>query len=231
MAQSREQLTMDMGKSDNSIFKRQRGCYLSQTRAISLIALFVVALVAVGFITHYATKSEYPSDALMSPGVEPNGKPGGEGTSTTAKVKDVRLPENVIPMYYKVELIPYVGQYEEKNFTIDGKVWIDLKCLQPTSKITLHLKNITVLQEKVKVYEIEEAETPVKQGEEEGKKNFVAEKHEYDIPREFYNVSLNGELETGKIYRIYIEFTALLADSLGGFYRSNYKEKGTNRTM
>jgi len=230
MAQSREQLTMDMAKSDNSIFKRQKGCYLSQSRAISLFGLFLIALIAVGVITHYATKGDLSDITQKATGGGTAADQSSSEGVKTPKVKDVRLPENLKPIYYKIELIPYVGQYEMKNFTIDGKVWIDMQCLQSTSKITIHSKNITIDDSKVKVYEIGEAETPIAQDEENKIKSFKTSNPVYDLQRDFYNVSLDGSLEEGKIYRMFIEFSALLDDSLGGFYRSKYTDLSTNET-
>jgi len=216
---------MDMTKSDNSIFKRPRGCYLSQAKAVALFCFCVLAAVAVGVITYYAVKCDDATEVQQSEAQGSDGK-DSEGKPFTVKVKDVRLPTNIKPLYYKVDLIPYID--EAKNFTIDGKVWIDVQCLEDSDKVTIHIKNITVAEESVRIGEIQTAEEPVDStAGNDNMKSFRIMKHGYDVPREFYNISLDASLERGKIYRIYIPFTAILDDSLGGFYRSSYNDKTT----
>lgn len=107
-------------------------------------------------------------------------------------------------------------------------MWIDIECLQATHKVTIHIKNITVVEESVKIYEVDEAE--LSPSVTEAVESVSPKKHEYDVPREFYNMTLPKSLEAGKVYRIYIQFRALLADSLGGFYRSSYKDMAANVT-
>jgi len=150
----------------------------------------------------------------------------GSGGGGRKKVMDVRLPETITPLYYKLELIPYVE--EAKNFTLNGKAWIDVNCLKATEKITLHIKNISIKKDSVTVTPIRQAELPVsevKSGEEGG--SLTIQKHEFDEDREFYNITVAPGLEQGKLYRIYIEYTGMLDDSLGGFYRSSYIDQNT----
>lgn len=42
-------------------------------------------------------------------------------------------------------------------------------------------------------------------------------------------VQLNGKLKKGHKYQLYTNFTGELADDLGGFYRSEYKENGKTK--
>lgn len=142
---------------------------------------------------------------------------------------DVRLPDTIEPIYYKLELIPYVEK--ANNFTLKGKVWIDVKCVKATEKITLHIKNITINEESVTVTSIQQAELPISQVEhQDGESRIKVEGHAFDQDREFYNMSVARGLEQGKLYRIYIEYTGMLDDSLGGFYRSSYFDTDANET-
>jgi hypothetical protein len=120
MAQSREQLTIDNTKDNSSsMFKRPRGCYLSQAKAFGLLLLVAGAVVAAVVLTYHWGHGCGPF-AL-------SGDNGSSGTTPTKeKVKDVRLPTNVKPLYYKVDLIPFIE--EARNFTIDGKVSMICKC-------------------------------------------------------------------------------------------------------
>ena len=137
------------------------------------------------------------------------------------KLMDVRLPRNIRPLYYKVYLVPHL----EGSFTIDGKVVIDVTVLEATDRITLHIKNITIHESSVSVEEISS------EGSDDGQGNRLwVVMHDYDIPREFYSIALNEKLKNGKIYRIFIKFTAQLSDNLAGFHRIPYKDLATNET-
>ncbi|OXA55300.1 Aminopeptidase 1 [Folsomia candida] len=141
--------------------KLPRGeCRLSLAAGFGLVLLAVGVVVTAVLVTSHLTSCA-------------NGGPLSKkiGPAKAVKVVDVRLPTHLKPLYYKVDLIPYVE--EAKNFTIDGK---------------------------------------------------------YDIARDFYTVTIPKSLEVGKLYRIFIPFSSLIADSLGGFYKSSYKDVGSNAT-
>ncbi|CAG7818512.1 unnamed protein product, partial [Allacma fusca] len=131
MAHSREQLTMDMTKSENSIFQ-QSGCFVSRSKAFGFLCLTIILAVLVGFITYHATSK---CDTALTDGSTSLEIPSVEHGAVEDKVRDVRLPTNLRPLYYKVDLIPHVE--EEKNFTIDGKVAIDILVLKDTNRISL----------------------------------------------------------------------------------------------
>lgn len=211
MAQSREQLTMDMSKSD-SMFSRPSGCHVSRAKGLGLVLLFLLTAVAAAFITHHFSVCSLDLSTSLGNGTE---------SALAHKVRDVRLPTNLRPLYYKVDLIPYVDP--SKNFSIDGKVRIQVLCLEDTNRVTLHIKNISITENKVRLTEWTE-------GSAETGAELTVLKHAYDPPREFYNVTLKEPLQAGKNYELYIEFEAILSDELAGFYRSSYKDKATNET-
>src|SRR4026209_2452912 len=53
--------------------------------------------------------------------------------------RDVRLPKNVVPTHYDIELKPDLD-----NFTFSGIETITLSVLKKTKKITLHSKEIEI---------------------------------------------------------------------------------------
>jgi len=221
MAQSREQLTMDMSKSDNSIFKRPSGCYLSRPKILVLTVLALAGAIAVALITYHVVKC----DELGAEDGSSSGSTGG------TRVKDVRLPLSLTPIYYKLDLIPWVEA--EKNFTLQGRAWIDVKCENETSRITLHLKNITVDESSVTVMAIKQAQVNPLQSDSDSlldARPLRVVSHDYDLARNFYNITVDESLKVGKLYRIYINYTGLLDDDLAGFYRSSYQDVETNET-
>ena len=59
------------------------------------------------------------------------------GSFQTAKEKDIRLPSDIVPLSYNLQLVPFIIP---DNFTISGAVSIELACLGDTTNITLHSK-------------------------------------------------------------------------------------------
>ena len=118
-------------------------------------------------------------------------------------VTNVRLPTHLTPLRYNLTLTPFII---EGNFTVDGKVDIELKVNEGNVKnITLHSKFM----------EIHESDLKVDDGEVIG--------HGYDEDREFYIVYLkNVTVKKSDILKIHIPFTTDLREDLAGFYRSSY---------
>ena len=127
-------------------------------------------------------------------------------------IRDVRLPTSLIPEKYNVYLTPFIIK---DNYTIEGHVDITIKVMDATNKVTLHIKDIKIYENTVRV---------------ENKKVIG---HGYDAPREFYIIYLADDLIAGSTYKISIDFLANLNDDLSGFYRSSYYdcESGTTKFM
>eukprot|EP00092_Neocalanus_flemingeri_P064412 GFUD01078167.1.p1 GENE.GFUD01078167.1~~GFUD01078167.1.p1 ORF type:complete len:930 (-),score=265.24 GFUD01078167.1:347-3136(-) len=127
------------------------------------------------------------------------------------KVTDVRLPTHLVPLDYKLELVPFITP---DNFTIRGYAEIEMNCTESAFNVTLHAADITIENDTVKVME--------KDGD-----NVDIFNYDYDLDREFFIVNLNAGLLAGKTYVIKIHYTAYLKDNLRGFYRSVYKDSNT----
>ena len=124
-------------------------------------------------------------------------------------VRDVRLPNSITPEKYNIYLTPFIVN---KNYTIEGHVDIMVKILEPTSRITLHIRDIQIYENLVQVEN----------------RNVIG--HGYDAQREFYIIYVDKELETGSTVKVSISFLANLNDDLSGFYRSSYHDQQTNTT-
>ena len=64
------------------------------------------------------------------------------------ELTNVRLPSGIRPLHYRVELTPFI---EEQNFTIAGKVIIEMVASVPTNRIVLHAKDMTIHESEVAV--------------------------------------------------------------------------------
>ena len=192
------------------------------TKKLGLI-LFVFALavcVGVGLVVYFLGVEGGPEVAEAEPTREP------DSTTAEAKVTNVRLPTHLVPVNYKLELVPFIIP---DNFSIRGyaevsvaqtsydneRVFqIEMECTESAFNITLHAADLEIENDTVTVME--------KEGDEVDIFNYG-----YDLDREFFIVNLNAGLVAGKTYVIKIHYTAYLKDNLKGFYRSVYKDRTT----
>lgn len=63
---------------------------------------------------------------------------------------DLRLPNDVLPYRYGIQLLPFI---EEGNFTIDGSIMIFVNCVRATRNITMNSANIVIDQNSIRVKE------------------------------------------------------------------------------
>nr|CAD7438190.1 unnamed protein product [Timema bartmani] len=129
-----------------------------------------------------------------------------------------RLPKNVLPETYTLEIITSLGDHGQ-NFSFDGKVWIHVLAVEPTDSITLHSLDL----------DIDSALTTVTgEGDEEGK-NLVNGTH-YVKKDNFFVIELSEELSAGNRYVVYIPYRGDLTQGLAGYYRSSYQDRLTGET-
>ena len=104
--------------------------------------------------------------------------------------QDIRLPGQLVPEKYKVELVPFIIP---GNFTIRGKVLIRLKCVSAGNNVTLHTADTELDRDSVVVRELgTERKIPVAE-------------HVFDGDREFYIARLKESLAVGKSYSIEVQ--------------------------
>ncbi|XP_030752545.1 aminopeptidase N-like [Sitophilus oryzae] len=128
---------------------------------------------------------------------------------------DYRLPKNVMPENYRLEIITPLG--EKDNFDFHGKVWIETSCVTPTKNITLHSKDLEIEEEKVALKDISSKVI----------KEIKELKVTYDKENDFLIILLDQPLTEDHRYEIYIPFKGKLNDGLAGFYRSSYVDSHT----
>lgn len=138
-------------------------------------------------------------------------------SNKTERVKDVRLPTSIIPIVYDVELQPYIYEGPPENFTFDGYVNINMKCLTNCTNITLHSHLLNINESSVDLSSANNANVPQVKG------------MVFDKKRQFLIFNLSEPLENGQEYNIRMNFTGKLRDDLNGLYRSSYKRG--NKTM
>lgn len=207
-----EQLQVETHSNENSTERSQISCVPKTEKSLysfwfTFVVVFLLAGGSYGIVKWYAYFNAQNSETLS--GIE------------------FRLPESVQPLHYQLELIPSLDP--STNFSLDGRVWIDVKCMEDTDRITLHAKNITIRESSVTVFQVSIAELGVK-GVLGNPQEFHIKSHTYCELREFYTFGFSPKLDKNYFYRIYIEYTGKLHDDMKGLYRGSYVDKLSNQT-
>lgn len=127
---------------------------------------------------------------------------------------DYRLPKNVVPTNYVIELTPYLDTNDTNKFTFKGQSKIDLVIKQNTKTITFHANNLN-LSNIILEYSLSENQS----------KQIDNIKPEINKQKDFVTLTLEEELNsTLKNVKLSLHFTGVLNDNLRGFYRSSYQD-------
>uniref|UniRef100_A0A1B6GWM4 Aminopeptidase n=2 Tax=Proconiini TaxID=565685 RepID=A0A1B6GWM4_9HEMI len=191
---------------------KPQGFVLSRLTAALLVSAVVLSLVAASLIAYSLAPCHRfdPNNERLSL----------QGAPSHSRLY-VRLPTSVVPVSYKIELIPFIW---EKNFTFNGNVIILLNVTQSTENITLHINDLKVLSHRLMKYSRGTTVTDDREDEVE-----VAS-HSVDLERQFLVLHTGRWLEPGQ-YKVYIQYIGNLNNVLQGFYRSSYKFDNVTRWL
>lgn len=136
---------------------------------------------------------------------------------TSGQTIDYRLPRNLWPEHYDVELRPdFYPPLTSDQFFFDGWVTVHLICETPTDKVYLHYRQMTINTTSVDVRDT--ANTRI---------NVISVAT--DTTREFFIVQIERQLTVGEKIRVSVSFTGPLKRDLGGLYWSQYTEGGETK--
>ncbi|XP_069481390.1 aminopeptidase Ey-like [Ambystoma mexicanum] len=133
-----------------------------------------------------------------------------------------RLPKTLSPQHYDVELQPYLEKDPRGLYIFKGRSTVYFKCANPTNLVLVHSKKLNyTLQGRfhVSLSAVEGSSAP------SIRRTWLEEQTQY------LGVELSGNLERGRSYSLYSEFTGELAEDLAGFYRSEYTEGNQKRII
>lgn len=135
------------------------------------------------------------------------------GAEYSNKHSNLRLPMDVIPVDYKIQLIPFL---QDGNFTTNGRVQITLRCDHSTNVIMLNTNNLTILPSTVKLrHAYDLPEYPVHA-------ELIVANQTYNKEKQIYSITVYPALTEATTYELYMDFVSELNDILQGFYRSKY---------
>ena len=135
-------------------------------------------------------------------------------TSTAPPVgptTDVRLPLDVTPVHYDLELRPDIYGDKEEDFIFTGRVGIEVECKKPTKAIVMHMKYLTVDNSSIML-----------EGVGVGIEAPKVTRYSIEVDKEFIRFHLDKDLTKGARYVLSMSFSGVLRQDLTGLYRSSY---------
>ncbi|XP_078539355.1 aminopeptidase N-like [Lissotriton helveticus] len=203
-----------------------KGIYISRTLLVVGI-LFSVASVA----TVIALSVLYSEEKANSNSSPPSSSPTVSTTTAASSTPTpqpsnpwnrYRLPNTVIPHHYDLELQPHLEKDSRGLYIFKGKSTAYFTAAAATNLILIHSNKLNYTHQ---------GEFHVSLRTDDGSDPPPIQRTGLEIPTQYLVVELNRNLEQGKSYSMYTEFTGELADDLAGFYRSEYVEDNETRII
>jgi aminopeptidase N len=146
---------VEPSQRDDNVWAREAmsgGLRLTVTkcRALGFISVFIGSIMAVGLSVYFLARPYYPTanSCFPSPKRPLSQTSLGAGALSKLVQNVIRLPRTVLPRHYDVRLLPLL---EKGNFTVLGRVVIDVQCFESTDRIVLHSSDIKVDLKSVQV--------------------------------------------------------------------------------
>ncbi|XP_055306447.1 aminopeptidase N-like [Sitodiplosis mosellana] len=129
-------------------------------------------------------------------------------TVDTRDEQNYRLPNNTKPETYDITIRTTVDEAvnEDNDFSFEGTVVINIKALEETSTITLHARQLTITDIRLK----------------SANGGDIQLEWTYSIVPELVILATKSKLEKDKNYLVTIAYTGELRKDNAGFYRSSY---------
>lgn len=157
--------------------------------------------------------------------------PAGQMTTTTAADGDnttladisttlpdkrypLRLPRSVLPILYTISMKPDFYSGNESQFMFSGQVSILVHCIENTSKIFLHIVDLHLTENSIRVTS-------------EGGSENLFESLELVPSQQMMKLSLSSHLQGNRNYTIeFRDFYAPIRNDLTGIYKGSFKRNG-----
>ena len=198
--------------------QRCRRMVCSRKHAIVFISVVVSVIVAIAAMAAFAHPSCRHCQC-SSPATSAQNESGQQKStvepllSTNGKPfpwTSIRLPDSVHPLSYELFIHPNLS-----TFRFDGKVTMSLSVDKQTDFLLFHAKSVTISS-----YELFEVSVEGQTGNRVG----IVEALEC-VKLELFHLQLASNMEPQKQYKLKVEYSGKLTDSLTGFYRSSYETR------
>ncbi|XP_072258837.1 aminopeptidase N-like [Pyxicephalus adspersus] len=196
-----------------------KGFYVS--KLIAFVAIFfAIAAVATIIALSVVYANEKANNKKEENGEPTITTPGSSVSPTTPASNEpwdkFRLPKNLKPDHYDVELRPVLDKNAQGLYVFYGKSVASFKCVNPTNLVIIHSNKLNYTVAPV-LKDDTNREIP--------NTHKLVEKTNYLV------LHLNENLQSGKTYTLHTDFIGELADDLAGFYRSEYVEDGITKII
>ncbi|KAG8575331.1 hypothetical protein GDO81_009524 [Engystomops pustulosus] len=128
-----------------------------------------------------------------------------------------RLPANLIPDHYDIDLRPVLKKNAQGLYVFHGESTAHFTCNIATQHVIIHSNKLNYTENPILK---DEAGNTIS-----ANNYFLVEKTNYLV------LPLNQQLEANKKYTLHTKFVGELADDLAGFYRSEYVEDGETKII
>lgn len=121
-----------------------------------------------------------------------------------------RLPDDVIPYHYDLEITPYFqSELNRDEYTFDGTETIYVTAKNSVTSIVLHINNLSISEWSVMTL----TGTPIPHDDE----SYDSITHKLTLP-------LRQALQANNNYTLHFKYLGYIQEEMVGFYRSTYKE-------
>ncbi|VDI82121.1 aminopeptidase N [Mytilus galloprovincialis] len=135
--------------------------------------------------------------------------PVRETTTPVDRGQSIRLPLNLYPFLYDLELQPFMYETNASDFYFIGKVRIDMECKRSTNEIVLHSDKLIITSVRIQ---------PMSPGQSE-----IIPTIEFDTVKQFLILKTTTQLVSGSKYSVFIEFRGPIISELGGLFQTTYQ--------
>ncbi|XP_071139489.1 aminopeptidase N-like [Mytilus edulis] len=181
---------------------RKRGCFVTNLIGLLLVILVICLLVVVAVLVYFTTL-----DIKCSSSNESDGKAVHKAPSVE---RNFRLPPNLYPTVYTVEIQPFIYGDNSENFFFSGHVGIEVECRSSTDEIILHSKMLNITENSIEIRP-------------SGRENdTINSTLEYDTDNEFIILKMSRLMVAGNRYIVEMGFDGHFSEDLVGLYLSSY---------
>ena len=125
-------------------------------------------------------------------------------------IRNVRLPLNLYPTLYDVELQPQMYSGNPKEFFFNGSVRIEMMCMHSTHEIVLHTNKLNISKSSIVIQPLGTNEAS------------IFKDVEFDTVNQFLILKTSQQMAAGANFSVEMTFYGPLIDDLAGLYLSSY---------
>ncbi|XP_065072851.1 aminopeptidase N-like [Ochlerotatus camptorhynchus] len=127
-----------------------------------------------------------------------------------------RLPREVVPLHYNLEVHTHLGD-DGESFRFFGVVNITVTSIYDAYNVTLHAKHLTINESKTSITDLNSSQP------------LTVVTVDYDLQNDFLIIRTSEQLSADNRYQLTIPFEAELKSDVIGYYRSSYLDSDSGQ--